>query len=76
MGYQLAGILGGALAPIFSVALLDQYDTSVAVSVYAAAMLLVTIVSVFLAPENRKIDLHAADAERPRDEREPAQASI
>ena len=34
MGYQLAGILGGALAPIISVALLDRFDTSLVVSVY------------------------------------------
>ena len=32
MGYQLAGILGGALAPIISVALLDRFDTSLVVS--------------------------------------------
>ncbi len=64
MGYQLAGIVGGALAPIISVALLDRFDTSVAVSVYAVAMLLLTIISVFFAPETSKIDLHAADAER------------
>ena len=64
MGYQLAGIVGGALAPIISVALLDRFDTSVAVSVYAGAMLLVTIVSVFFAPETSKTDLHAADVAR------------
>ena len=62
MGYQLAGIVGGALAPIFSVALLDHYRTSVAVSVYAAAMLLVTIICVDLAPETSKIDIEAPDA--------------
>jgi MFS family permease len=59
MGYQLAGIIGGALAPIISVALLDRFDTSVAVSLYAVAMLLVTIICVLLAPETSKIDLHA-----------------
>ena len=64
MGYQLAGILGGAVAPIISVALLDRFDTSVAVSIYAVAMLLVTIICVFLAPETSKVDLHAADVER------------
>jgi metabolite-proton symporter len=62
MGYQLAGIVGGALAPIFSVALLDHYRTSVAVSVYAAAMLLVTIICVYLAPETSKIDIEGPDA--------------
>jgi MFS family permease len=59
MGYQLAGIIGGALAPIISVALLDRFDTSIAVSVYAAVMLLITIICVLLAPETSKIDLHA-----------------
>jgi metabolite-proton symporter len=59
MGYQLAGIIGGALAPIISVALLDRFDTSIAVSVYAVIMLLITIVCVLLAPETSKIDLHA-----------------
>ena len=59
MGYQLAGIVGGALAPIISVALLDRFDTSVVVSVYAVVMLLVTIVCVLLAPETSKIDLQA-----------------
>lgn len=59
MGYQLAGIIGGALAPIISVALLDRFDTSVVVSIYAVTMLLITIVCVFLAPETSKLDLHA-----------------
>ncbi|MHC9291253.1 MFS transporter [Mycobacterium sp. LTG2003] len=61
MGYQLAGILGGALAPIISVALLDRFGTSIVVSIYAVAMLLITIVCVFVAPETSKIDLHAED---------------
>jgi metabolite-proton symporter len=65
MGYQLAGIIGGALAPIISVALLDRFDTSIAVSVYAVAMLLVTIICVLLAPETSKIDLHADPAKQP-----------
>ena len=63
MGYQLAGIFGGALAPIISVALLDRFDTSVVVSVYVLAMLLVTIICVFLSPETSKTDLHAEDVE-------------
>jgi MFS family permease len=62
MGYQLAGILGGALAPIISVALLDRFDTSVAVSVYVVAVLAVTTVCVLLAPETSRLDLHADPA--------------
>jgi len=69
MGYQLAGIIGGALAPIISVALLDRFDTWVAVSLYAVAMLLITIVCVLLAPETSKIDLHADPATHPMDAR-------
>jgi uncharacterized membrane protein YraQ (UPF0718 family) len=59
MGYQLAGILGGALAPIISVALLERYDTSLVVSLYVLAMLAVTTVCVLVAPETSRIDLHA-----------------
>jgi MFS family permease len=69
MGYQLAGIVGGALAPIISVALLDRYDTSLAVSVYVVAMLVITVICVLLAPETSRIDLHAdpaAEQERTR----------
>jgi metabolite-proton symporter len=59
MGYQLAGIFGGALAPMISVALLDSYDTSLVVSVYVLVVLAVTTVCVLLAPETSQIDLHA-----------------
>ncbi len=59
MGYQLAGILGGALAPIISVALLDQFDTSLVVSIYVVLTLAVTTVCVLLAPETSKLDLKA-----------------
>ena len=59
MGYQLAGIFGGALAPIISVALLDRYDASLAVSLYVLAVLAVTTACVLAAPETSQIDLHA-----------------
>lgn len=66
MGYQLAGILGGALAPMISVALLDRFDTSVVVSLYVVLTLAVSALCVFLAPETSKADLHAEVTERPR----------
>jgi metabolite-proton symporter len=62
MGYQLAGIVGGALAPIISVALIDRYDTSLAVSAYVVAVLVLTTVCVLVAPETSRIDLHADPA--------------
>ena len=64
MGYQLAGILGGALAPIISVALLDRFDTSLVVSVYVVLVLAVTTVCVLLAPETSRLDLTADPVEQ------------
>lgn len=61
IGYQVAGVLGGALAPIISVALLKHFDTSVAVSVYVVAALLLTLVAVAVAKETRTMDLTAPD---------------
>ena len=58
MGYQLAGIVGGALAPIIATALLRRYDTSVVVSVYVVAVLAVTALCVLIAPETSRLDLH------------------
>jgi MFS family permease len=65
MGYQLAGILGGALAPIISVALLDRFDTSLVVSVYVVLVLALTTVCVLLSPETSKLDLQADTAAQP-----------
>jgi metabolite-proton symporter len=65
IGYQLAGIIGGALAPIISVALLDRFDSSVPVSVYAVAMLIVTLTCVLLAPETSRLDLRDDPVDQP-----------
>ena len=59
LGYQIAGVLGGALAPLISIALLSRFHTWVAVTVYVCAMLLITIVAVFAAQETSTINLHA-----------------
>ena len=60
LGYQLAGVAGGALAPIISTALLAAYDSSLAVSLYVAAALLVTLVALALARETAGRDLEEA----------------
>jgi metabolite-proton symporter len=64
--YQVSGILGGGLAPLISLKLLDVYDTPMAVAVYVAAALGLTIVSLLLAPETRDIDLNAEREEEQR----------
>ena len=67
MGYQLAGIVGGGIAPIISTALLDHFHSSVAVSLYIVATLALTAVCVLAAPETCRADLHAEPAAvRPR----------
>ncbi|MER5869731.1 MFS transporter [Streptomyces sp. NPDC002044] len=53
MGSQLASIIGGALAPIIAVALLDRYGSSVPISLYLAAATLVTTLTVLVARETR-----------------------
>jgi MFS family permease len=62
MGYQLAGILGGALAPIIATALLAAYKSSIPVSLYMVLALAVTTVCVLIAPETAHTDLAETDA--------------
>jgi len=71
MGYQLAGIVGGALAPIISTWLLDTYDSNLAVSAYVVGMLAITVVCVLIAPETSKADLND-DAAGPAGSVEPS----
>ena len=70
LGYQGAGIIGGALAPIISTALLDRYDSWVPVALYVAGMLAISVVCVLVARETAHLD---PDAEM-LDEREVAAA--
>jgi metabolite-proton symporter len=51
MGYQLAGVLGGGIAPIVAIALVHATGTASAVSVYVLAMVVLTLVALALAPE-------------------------
>lgn len=53
MGSQLASVIGGALAPIVAVALLDGYGSSLPVSVYLAVATLITTLTVLAAGETR-----------------------
>ena len=71
IGYQIAGVLGGALAPIISIALLKRFDSPLPVSLYVLGGLLITMVSVWLAPETARIDLHEERAEERRIVQDP-----
>lgn len=54
LGYQLSGILGGALAPIIALALYGRFGTWVPIAIYVAAMLVITIVSVLVSRETSR----------------------
>ncbi|WP_068924351.1 MFS transporter [Planobispora rosea] len=57
MGYQLAGIVGGALAPIIALQLLETFGVTLAISLYVVAALALTAAGLLIAPETRDADL-------------------
>jgi metabolite-proton symporter len=57
VGYQLASVVAGGLAPIIAVALYTSFDSGYAVSVYVALSALLTIVAVASYGETRHRDL-------------------
>src|SRR3954463_7626125 len=57
MGYQLAGVLGGGIAPIVAIALVSATGTSFAVSAYVLAMVLLTLIALAAAPETSERSL-------------------
>ncbi|MFI6707898.1 MFS transporter [Nonomuraea sp. NPDC050478] len=59
MGYQVAGIAGGALAPVIAIKLVDTFGTTLAVSVYVVIALAITTLGLAIAPETRDLDLAA-----------------
>jgi metabolite-proton symporter len=67
MGYQVAGILGGALAPIIAVKLVQWTGSAFAVSLYVCAALVVTGIGLWFAPETS-----GAPVEEPESEPTPA----
>jgi metabolite-proton symporter len=57
IGYQLASVVAGGLAPIVAVALYTSFGTGYAVSVYLAVSALITIIAVASYSETRHRDL-------------------
>lgn len=63
-GYQIAGILGGGIAPIVAISLFKTFRTPFAVSAYVLAMVAVTLVALAFAPENAGRDIDPPDTGR------------
>ncbi|TDO35706.1 metabolite-proton symporter [Kribbella sp. VKM Ac-2527] len=59
VGYQLASILAGGLAPFIAVALLKAYDSGYAIAIYVAACSLISLIAVTSYGETHKRDLTA-----------------
>jgi MFS family permease len=57
LGYQLATVIAGAVAPIAGVVLLNVYGSTIPVSLYAAAMTGPALVVLGMARETRGADL-------------------
>jgi MFS family permease len=57
IGYQIATVFTGALAPLIGVALLNRYGSTVPVSLYAAAMTMPGLLMLSIAGETRGRDL-------------------
>jgi MFS family permease len=59
VGYQLASIVAGGLAPFIAVALLKAYDSGYAIAVYVAVCAVISVVAVTSYSETRRRDLTA-----------------
>ena len=61
VGYQLGSVLGGAVAPLIAVRLLEIYKSAVPIAIYVAFAATLTIIGVLMAPEMRERNLGEAD---------------
>jgi MFS family permease len=61
VGYQLASIMAGALAPLIATALLQAYKSSFPIAVYVLITCVITVVAIAFAKETRGADLEEHD---------------
>lgn len=61
LGFQFAGVFGGALAPLIAVGLLDRFGTTMPVALYLAAVCALIAVAAFAARETARMHLSDAD---------------
>ena len=59
LGYQLAGLLGGALAPFIATALVEWAEgASWPVALYVTLTGIVTLMAIYFASERHRVDIH------------------
>ncbi|GAA3682807.1 metabolite-proton symporter [Lentzea atacamensis] len=61
VGYQLASIVAGALAPLIATALLQAYKSSFPIAIYVVITCVITVAAIALARETRGADLEERD---------------
>ncbi|MFD0202185.1 MULTISPECIES: MFS transporter [Saccharothrix] len=61
IGYQLASIAAGALAPLIATALLKSYNSTFPIVVYVLAMCVLTVIAVVAAKETKGSSLDRTD---------------
>ncbi|MGA9519951.1 MAG: MFS transporter [Myxococcaceae bacterium] len=77
LGYQLATVIGGSLAPIIGVALLRHYGSTTPVAIFLALCAASTVLAFVLAGETRHRSLRHAHAEpTPAPEQERADTEV
>jgi len=60
LGFQFAGVFGGALAPLIATGLIARFDSVTPVAIYLAIVCLLIAVAAFAARETAHIDLKDA----------------
>lgn len=61
LGYQISGVLGGGLAPLFMVLLLETTHTSMSVSAYMMVLAVIGLLSIWLLARRARNRAGAAD---------------
>lgn len=56
LGFQLAGIFGGGLAPLIAALLLNKYQTPTAVAIYVACALVLTTIAALISRKMPPVD--------------------
>lgn len=63
IGYQLASIAAGAVAPLIATALLATYNSTLPIVLYVVVMCVLTVVAVLAAKETKGTSLSRTDSE-------------
>jgi metabolite-proton symporter len=63
IGYQLASIAAGAVAPLIATALLSAYDSTLPIILYVVGMCVLTVIAVLAAKETKGTSLSRTDNE-------------